>query len=144
MAPVSTFLHWLGIRIRQYLDDWLVQAQSRELVLQALEEVLSLCPDQGIVINPAKSNLVPSQRVLYLGTVFDSLTFRASPSQQRTEELLLLGEEFLSSRRQPESSRRVLLEHSPPCSILFRVVVSGCGPSSRLSTVPGIRWTTMS
>ena len=107
MAPVSTFLHRLGIRIRWYLDDWLLQAQSQELVLQALETVLSLCRELDIVINSAKSNLIPSQWVLSLGMIIDS--FKASPSQPRVEKLLSLGEEFLSSRQQPTSSWRVLL-----------------------------------
>ena len=30
MAPVSAILHSLGIRMRRYLDDWLVQSSSRE------------------------------------------------------------------------------------------------------------------
>ena len=42
MAPVSTFLHRAGIRIRRYLDDWLIQAPSRALVFQALDTVLQL------------------------------------------------------------------------------------------------------
>ena len=60
MAPVSAFLHQSGIRIRRYLEDWLVQASSRELVLQALDSVLQLCLELGIVINRDKSNLIPS------------------------------------------------------------------------------------
>ena len=61
MAPVSTFLHRSGIRICRYLDDWLLQASSRDLVLQ----VIHLCRSLGIVINVGKSNLVPSQRIVY-------------------------------------------------------------------------------
>ena len=30
MAPVSSIIHSLGIRMRRYLDDWLVQSSSRE------------------------------------------------------------------------------------------------------------------
>ena len=104
MAPVSSILHGLGIRLRRYLDDWLVQASSREAVLSSLETVLSLCLELGIVVNLSKSNFVLSQRVHYLGTVIDSVSFRASPSQKRVEKLLSTGEEFLSSRLQPASS----------------------------------------
>ena len=35
MAPVLTLLHRSSIRLRRYLDDWLVQASSREQVLLA-------------------------------------------------------------------------------------------------------------
>ena len=61
MAPVSTLLHRLGIRIRRYLEDWLIQAPSRLLVLQALDTMLQLCQELGIVVNWDKSNLIPSQ-----------------------------------------------------------------------------------
>ena len=72
MAPVSAFLHQAGIRLRRYLDDWLIQASSREQVLLALESVLQLCQQLGIVVNWEKSHLIPSQRVEYLGVLFDS------------------------------------------------------------------------
>ena len=51
MAPVSV-LHSLGIRMRRYRDDWLVQASSREALLRDLGVVLSLCRELGIVVNP--------------------------------------------------------------------------------------------
>ena len=87
MAPVSAILHSLGIRMRRYLDDWLVQSSSRESLLRDLQTVLSLCHELGIVINPLKSNLVPSQVVQYLGVVIDSTSFRASPSVERVTRL---------------------------------------------------------
>ena len=109
MALVSSILHSLDIRLCRYLDDWLIQAHSREEVLRSLETVLSLCRGLGIVVNLEKSNFVPFQRVLYLGTILDSVLFRASPSQQRIEKLLSIGEEFLSPRLQPASPWQVLL-----------------------------------
>ena len=109
MAPVSAFLHRLGIRMWRYLDDWLIQASSRPLVLQALETVIHLCQDLGIVINWEKSNLLPWQRVVYLGVILDSTLFRASPSQPRVEKLCLIVEEFLSCDVQPVSLWRKLL-----------------------------------
>ena len=87
MAPVSAILHSLGIRMRRYLDDWLVQSSSREALLRDLQTVLGLCHELGIVINPLKSNLVPSQVVQYLGVVIDSTSFRASPSVERVTRL---------------------------------------------------------
>ena len=69
MAPVSAILHSMEIRIRRYLDDWLVQSASRESLLRDLQTVLQLCHELGIVVNPQKSNLVPSQVVQYLGVV---------------------------------------------------------------------------
>ena len=77
MAPVSAILHSLGIRMRRYLDDWLVQSSSRESLLRM---VLDLCRELGIVVNPEKSNLVPSQVIQYLGVIINTQSFLASPS----------------------------------------------------------------
>ena len=96
MAPVSAILHSLGIRMRRYLDDWLVQSSSRESLLEDLQTVLQLCHELGIVVNPQKSNLVPSQVVQYLGVVIASTSFRASPSVERISRLLSTAAEFQS------------------------------------------------
>ena len=67
MAPVSAILHSLGIRMRRYLDTWLVQSSSQESLLEVLLPVLRLCPVFGIVIHPRYSNLIPSQVVQSVG-----------------------------------------------------------------------------
>ena len=103
MAPVSAMLHSMGIRMRRYLDDWLVQSSSQASLLRDLQTVLQLCHELGIVVNPQKSNLVPSQVVQYLGVVIDAKTFRASPSQERISKLLSTAEEFRSSALPPAS-----------------------------------------
>ena len=87
MAPVSAILHSLGIHMRRYLDDWLVQSSSRESLLEDLQTVLRLCHKLGVVINPKKSNLIPSQVVQYLWVVIDSTSFWASPSVERISRL---------------------------------------------------------
>ena len=123
MAPVSAMLHSLGIRMRRYLDDWLVQSSSQESLLWDLRTVLQLCHELGIVVNPQKSNLVPSQVVQYLGVVIDAKTFRASPSQERISKLLSTAEEFRSSA-------------SPPASLWFSLLGA---LSSLAHLVPGGR-----
>ena len=82
MAPVLAFLHHSGIRLCYYRDSWLIQASSREQVLLALDAVLQLCLSLGIVVNWEKSHLVPT-RMVYLGVLLDSVSFRASPALKR-------------------------------------------------------------
>ena len=96
MALVSAILLSLGVRMRRYLDDWLVQSPSRGSLLGDLQTVLQLCHELGIVVNPQQSNLVPSQVVLYLGVVIDSASFRASPSAERISRLQSTAAEFQS------------------------------------------------
>ena len=109
MAPVSAFLHRSGIRLRRYLDDWLIQASSREQVLFALDTVLQLCHSLGIVVNWEKSQLIPTHWIVYLGVLLDSISFRASYAQKRVEKLLSIGDVFLSCEEQPVSSWLELL-----------------------------------
>ena len=104
MAPVSAILHSWGIRMRRYLDDWLVQSSSREALLHDLQVVLNLCRELGIVVNPSKSHLVPSQVVQYLGVVIDSRSFRASPSSERVSKLFSTADAFLSCAAPPAST----------------------------------------
>ena len=108
MAPVSAILHSLGIRLRHYLDDWLIQASSREQVLLALRTVLRLCNSLGIVVSWEKSQLVPTQKI-FLGVLLDSVSFRASPAQKRVDKLLSIGDVFLSRENQPARSWLELL-----------------------------------
>ena len=104
MAPVSAILHSWGIRMRRYLDDWLVQSSSRDSLLHDLQVVLDLCRELGIVVNPSKSHLVPSQVVQYLGVVIDSRSFRASPSSERVAKLFSTADAFLSCAAPPAST----------------------------------------
>ena len=96
MAPVSAILHSLGIRIRRYLDTWLVQSSSQESLLEVLLRVLRLCPVFGIFIHPRYSNLIPSQVEQYLWVVLGSTSFRASPLVERISRRQSTAAVFLS------------------------------------------------
>ena len=113
MAPVSAILHRMGVRLRRYLDDWLLQASSREQVLLALRTVLQLCRRLGIVVNWEKSQVIQTQQMVYLGVILDSTAFRASPALKRVEKLLSIGDVFLSCVSQPVSSWLELLGCCP-------------------------------
>ena len=101
MAPVSAILHSMGIRMRRYLDDWLVQSSFRKSLLRDLQVVLALCRELGIVVNPEKSNLVPFQVVQYLGVVINAQSFMASPLPERVSRLFSTVGEFQSSASPP-------------------------------------------
>ncbi|MGL5565083.1 MAG: reverse transcriptase domain-containing protein, partial [Plesiomonas sp.] len=66
-----------GVRILNYLDDWLILAQSRELVLTHLNLTLRHLRDLGFRLNLVKSVLLPSQQTTFLGVMLDSNTMRA-------------------------------------------------------------------
>ena len=109
MAPVSVILHGLGIRILQYLDDWLVLASSRVEALWARDKVFSLCHQLSIVVNYASSHLVPSCSATYLGMFLASPSLKAFPSPERVSTLHSQLNEFLSCWQQGVIAWRSLL-----------------------------------
>ena len=74
MKPVVGLLRQLGIRLIIYLDDMLIMAQSRDIVLQHASTALDLLQGLGFMIKYLKSVLVPSTKMEFLGFVVDSLT----------------------------------------------------------------------
>ena len=50
-----------GIRIHQYLDDWLVRTRSHQVCLQHTQELVKLCQNLGWLVNLEKSKLEPKQ-----------------------------------------------------------------------------------
>ena len=76
-----------GIRIHQYLDDWLLRAPSPEICLHHTQTLLALCRQLGWVVNMTKSELVPKQGLNFVGYRFDLITGRVLPTQDRWETL---------------------------------------------------------
>ena len=50
-----------GIRIHQYLDDWLVRATSHQTCLQHTQTLVALCQELGWLVNKEKSELEPKK-----------------------------------------------------------------------------------
>ncbi|KAI2651171.1 Transposon Ty3-G Gag-Pol polyprotein [Labeo rohita] len=77
-----------GIRILNYIDDWLILAASESLAVQHRDVVLAHMKALGLRLNAKKSVLSPSQRTPYLGVVWDSTTMQARLSPARIESIL--------------------------------------------------------
>ena len=76
-----------GIRIHQYLDDWLLRAPSKEIGLHHTQVLLSLCHELGWLVNIKKSELNPQQVFTFVGYRFNLLTGRVLPTQERWASL---------------------------------------------------------
>lgn len=67
----------MGICILNYLDDWLILAQSEDELLSHRSFFLSHLECLGLKVNLANSVLSPSQRISFLRTVIDSVQMKA-------------------------------------------------------------------
>ena len=76
-----------GIRIHQYLDDWLVRATSHRDCLQHTQVLVKMCQDLGWMVNLEKSELEPKQVFNFVGYQFDLESGRVRPTPDRRQNL---------------------------------------------------------
>ena len=76
-----------GIRIHQYLDDWLVRARSYQACLQHTQSLVKICQDLGWLVNLEKSELEPKQVFDFVGYQFDLRSGRVPPTPDRWQSL---------------------------------------------------------
>ena len=72
-----------GIRIHQYLDDWLVRAKSYQICLQHTQSLVKICQELGWLVNLEKSELEPKQVFDFVGYQFDLRSGRVRPIPDR-------------------------------------------------------------
>ena len=115
-----------GIRIHQYLDDWLVRATSHQTCLQHTQTLVALCREIGWLVNEEKSELDPKEVFKFVGYQFNLREGKVRPTPERwqtlTDEILsiLSGpvcpvRQFMSLIRASNSHRKA----SPPGSTSY-------------------------
>ena len=76
-----------GIRIHQYLNDWLVRASSHHLCLQHTQKLVQICQELDWLVNVEKSELEPKQVFDFVGYQFDLQSGRVRPTLDRWQTL---------------------------------------------------------
>ena len=76
-----------GIRIHQYLDDWLVRASTHDTCLQHTQILVTLCQELGWLVNKEKSELAPKQIFNFVGYQFDLKEGKVRPTPERWQTL---------------------------------------------------------
>ncbi|KAL0149969.1 hypothetical protein M9458_054628, partial [Cirrhinus mrigala] len=79
----------VGIRILNYLDDWLILAHSQDIVCTHRDVVLNHLARLGLRVNWEKSKLSPVQSISFLGVELDLVSMTARLSQDRAQALKL-------------------------------------------------------
>ena len=72
-----------GIRIHQYLDDWLIRAQSQEEAQVNTQTVVELTQSLDWIINQEKSELKPAQVFSFVGYEYHLDSAFVKPTQER-------------------------------------------------------------
>ena len=77
----------LGIRLLPYMDDFLFMSKSREEALQLSSRILKDFREAGFVVNMEKSMLLPSQSLVHMGMVVDSVSGQFEVPTPRWDKL---------------------------------------------------------
>ena len=81
-----------GIRLHQYLDDWLVRARSHQVCLQHIQDLINMCQQLGWLVNLDQSELDPKQVFNFVGYQFEVQSGPtqagpvAEPARENTEK----------------------------------------------------------
>ncbi len=71
-----------------YIDNWLILAQSHQAAVRHRDVVLAHMKELGLRLNAKKSVLSPLQRTTFLGVAWDSTSMQAHLSPARIESIL--------------------------------------------------------
>ncbi len=88
MGAALAPLPFQGIRNLNYIDVWLILAQSEQMAVRHRDVILAHMKELGLRLNAKKSVLSPLQRTTYLGLVWDSTMMQACLSPARIETIL--------------------------------------------------------
>ena len=130
--PVKSHLHLCSIHAHSYLDDFFFLSSTPEGLQDVVEYVLGLFKRLGLSVNDKKSNLLPSQKVEYLGAVFHLDSLKLTLPESKVSRIVSFSQDTLLLRR---CSRR----HLESLMGLLNWA-SNFIPLGRLHLRPLIRW----
>ena len=80
-----------GVRIHQYLDDWLVRSKDPESCARDVQKLVNLVEKLGWIVNLKKSELKPTQDLEFLGYRFNLREGLVYPNQKKLDKLRILA-----------------------------------------------------
>ncbi len=99
------------MRILNYLDNWLILAQSQDQLCEHSDLVLLHLSQLGLQVNWKKSKLSPMQRISFLGMELDSVYQTARLTQESAQLVLNCLNTFKSRTAVPLKQFQRLLGH---------------------------------
>lgn len=99
MSLVGSICHQKGIQIHLYLDDWLLRADSREVLRKHVNIVTKLMTTLGLTINLEKSETTPTQNLTFLGYVYDLKHGTVHPTEENIQKVVTKAQTILKMEK---------------------------------------------
>ena len=99
MKPVITYFRSLGIRMVVYLDDMLILAQTKEDLLKWWSIVLDLLENLGFLINYDKSELEPTQSLVFLGFLINTVSMEIKLPKEKVSQAVQEAQKLLQAQQ---------------------------------------------
>ena len=89
VSVVAGYLRMQNLRLAVYLDDWFLLNAVREILIQNRRVMLNLLSRLGFLVNREKSQLQPTQQIVYIGGLFDLQKGLVRPTSDRIQKIHL-------------------------------------------------------
>ena len=106
VKEVKLVLQSCGVRIHQYLDDWLLRANTRHQCQLQTKELIHVVQELSFVINFENSELEPTQKINFLGYHFDLVQGKVFPTKKK---LKILEKSVLDMEISSQTTPRLLM-----------------------------------
>lgn len=106
VSEVAAYLRGRGLRLFCYLDDWLLVADSEQLLAAQVLILVQTVQALGFIINWDKSELSPTHTPIFLGAEIDLRNQLARPSPDRIQKIRRAAAALRRTRR--TSARKFL------------------------------------
>ena len=87
LKPALAVLRGHGVLIIVNIDDIILLADDPKTLIEHIDQTMTLFKSLGFTINEEKSQLVPSQKVTFLGFILDSLTMTVFMKSDKAEKV---------------------------------------------------------
>jgi hypothetical protein len=81
-------LHALGLKLPFYLDDWLLRNASKDILKTQMKLLIKNVKLSGWIMNEEKSDLTPSQDIIFIGIRFCTRVGLMFPPPDRIVKIL--------------------------------------------------------
>ena len=95
LKPAFNTLRKLGYVSIIYVDDTLLYGDTYDECLQNVLATLQMLQELGFIVHATKSVLIPSQRIVFLGFIFDTVAMTITLTDQKKSKIKLLAKQIL-------------------------------------------------